>query len=60
MLIYPEYTSFNKTNISTTPRRVKQKTNASIDSNSLNQNSTKLNNKSNKSTPINKTQSKIK
>ena len=61
MRIYQDYTSFNKTNISTTPRKVKQKTNASIDSNSLNQNSTELNNKSNKSTPKNiKTQSKIK
>ncbi len=61
MRIYQEYTSFNKTNISTTPRKVKQKTNASIDSNSLNPNSIELNNKSNKSTPkMNKTQSKIK
>ena len=43
---YPEYNTFNKTNILTTPRRTKQKVNVSIDTNSLNQNSTELNNKS--------------
>ena len=43
---YQEYNTFNKTNISTTPRRTKQKVNVSIDTNSLNQNSTELNNKS--------------
>ena len=48
----------NKMNIPTTPRKVKHKKNISMDSNSLNQNSTELNNKS--ITKKNKTQNIIK
>ena len=42
---YQEYNTYNKTNIASTPRRIKQKIDLSTDSNNLNQPSKELNSK---------------